>query len=255
VGEIPSEAQDWLQGDMFDGVMNYQFSAACVGFFGAGHRDETMIAGMMGLPEVPSLDAAGFAHRTKVLLELYPRQNVLAQLNLMDSHDMPRFLSMVSGYKPAFRLATLFQMTYPGAPCIYYGNEIGMMGGRDPENRAAFPWDESRWDHELRDSFKTFIRIRHANPVLRTGEYVPIYAEGRRLVFLRHLEGARMLVAINAGDDPWAINVPVKDTLDDGTVLEDLLSKDGAIIEEGHLRKHTLPSWEGAIFKPVRVTQ
>jgi neopullulanase len=46
----------------------------------------------------------------------------------MDSHDMPRFLSMVSGKKEAFRLASLFQMTYPGAPCIYYGNEIGMMG-------------------------------------------------------------------------------------------------------------------------------
>ena len=64
-----------------------------------------------------------------------------------------------------------------------------------------------------------------------------------------------MLVAINTGDDPWEINVPVKDYLDDGTVLEDLLSKEGGIIEEGHLRKHTLPPWEGAIFKPVLVTQ
>jgi hypothetical protein len=57
---------------------------------------------MMGLPDVPSLDAAGFAQRTKQLLEIYPRQNVLAQLNLLDSHDMPRFLSMVSGKKEAF---------------------------------------------------------------------------------------------------------------------------------------------------------
>jgi glycosidase len=146
-------------------------------------------------------------------------------------------------------------MTYPGAPCIYYGNEIGMMGGRDPDNRASFPWDESRWDNDLRNAFKTFIRIRHANPVLRTGEYVPMFAEGRRLVFLRHMEGVRMLVAINAGDAPWEINVPVKETLDDGTVLEDLLHGEGAIIEEGHLRKHTLPPWEGAIFKPVRVTK
>ena len=255
VGEIPSEAQDWLQGDMFDGVMNYQFSAACVGFFGAGSRDETMIAGMMGLPEVPTLDAAGFAQRTKQLLEIYPRQNVLAQLNLMDSHDMPRFLSMVSGNKKAFRLATLFQMTYPGAPCIYYGNEIGMMGGRDPDNRASFPWDESRWDHDLRDAFKTFIKIRHENPVLRTGEYVPIYAEGRQLLFLRHMEGVRMLVAINAGDAPWELNVPVGDYLEEGTVFADLLGGDGAVIEEGHLRKRTLPPWEGAIFKPGMVTQ
>lgn len=250
VGEIPSEAQEWLQGDMFDGVMNYQFSAACVGFFGAGHRDEAMISGMMSLPEVPILDAGQFLERTKQLLEIYPRQNALAQLNLMDSHDMPRFLSMVSGQKDSFRLATLFQMTYPGAPCIYYGNEIGMMGGRDPENRGTFPWDESQWDHDLLKAFKTYIHIRMQNPVLRTGEYVPIFAERRRIAYLRHLEGQRMLIAINVGDDPWELNIPVSEQLKDGTQLEDLLGGEYGLIEEGHLRKYTLPAWEGAIFKP-----
>ncbi|MFW5713920.1 MAG: glycoside hydrolase family 13 protein [Brevefilum sp.] len=249
VGEIPSEAQEWLQGDMFDGVMNYQFTAACVGFFGAGSRDETMISGMMGLPEVPSLDAAGFARRTKELLEIYPRQNTLAQLNLMDSHDMPRFLSMVSGNRNAFRLATLFQMTYPGAPCIYYGNEIGMMGGREPENRAPFPWDESRWDHDLRNSFKTYAHIRQSNPVLRTGEYVPIYADGRRLAVLRHLEGERMLIAFNADGANWELNVPVDEHFEDDVRFEDLLGGDGAIVEDGHLRKGTLGPWAGAVFK------
>lgn len=250
VGEIPSEAQEWLQGDMFDGVMNYQFSTACIGFFGAGSRDEAMISGMMGLPEIPSLDAARFANRTKVLLELYPRQNALAQLNLMDSHDTPRFLSMVSGNTDALRLATLFQMTYPGAPCIYYGNEIGMMGGRDPENRATFPWDESNWDHDLMKAFKTYTHIRLENAVLRTGEYVPMYAEGRHLAYLRHLEGQRMLVVINAGDGHWDLNIPTSFHFDDGTVFEDLLGGDEGVIEEGHLRKCRLPSWEGAVFKP-----
>ena len=249
VGEIPSEAQEWLQGDMFDGVMNYQFTAACVGFFGIDSRDETMVSGMMGLPEVPSLDAAGFANRTKVLLEIYPRQNTLAQLNLMDSHDMPRFLSMVSGNIKAFRLATLFQMTYPGAPCIYYGNEIGMLGGRDPENRASFSWDESQWNHELRTAIKTYAHIRNANPVLRTGEYVPVFAEGRHLAFVRHMEGQRMLVAINAGDGSWDLNIAVDTHFRDGMVLEDLLGGEEAVIQEGHVRKCTIPAWEGAVFK------
>jgi cyclomaltodextrinase / maltogenic alpha-amylase / neopullulanase len=250
VGEIPSEAQEWLEGDMFDGVMNYQFSAACVGFFGTGNRDEGMISGMMGLPEVPELDAAAFAQRTKALLEIYPRQNALAQLNLMDSHDMPRFLSMVSGKKAAFRLATLFQMTYPGAPCIYYGNEIGMMGGRDPENRAAFIWDETQWDHELRNTIKTYTYLRLENPVLRTGEYVPVYAEGRQLAYLRHLEGQRMLILLNAGDGSWEVNLPVRDHFSDGISFVDLLGGDGAVVEDGHLRKGSLPPWQGAIFKP-----
>lgn len=249
VGEIPSDAQDWLHGDMFDGVMNYQFTAACVGFFGAGSRDEAMISGLMGLPEVPSLDAAGFAQRTKQLLEIYPRQNALAQLNLMDSHDMPRFLSMVSGNKDAFRLATLFQMTYPGAPCIYYGNEIGMMGGRDPENRAPFPWDESHWDHDLRKSVKTYAHIRQQHQVLRTGEYVPLYAAGRQLLVLRHLEGTRMLIAFNADGFHWDLNVAVGEHFEDGTIFGDLLGGEGAVVEAGHLRMRQLAPWQGAVFK------
>ncbi len=249
VGEIPSEAQEWLKGDMFDGVMNYQFTAACVGFFGATSRDEAMISGMMGLPEVPTLDAKAFAERTKGLLEIYPRQNVLAQLNLMDSHDMPRFLSMVSGKKAAFRLATLFQMTYPGAPCIYYGNEIGMQGGRDPENRAPFSWDQSSWDHDMLNSFKTFIRIRHTHPVLRTGEYVPVYAEGQHLVILRYLNGDKMLLAFNASDHPWDMNVRVEGHVDNDTQFKDLLNGGHAVIRDGYLRNYVLPAWEGVVFK------
>jgi neopullulanase len=251
VGEIPSEAQDWLQGDMFDGVMNYQFTAACIGFFGAESRDETMISGMMGLPEVPVLDAFGFAQRTKKLLEIYPRQNTLTQLNLMDSHDTPRFLTMVSGRKEVFQLATLFQMTYPGAPCIYYGNEIGLTGGREPENRGTFPWDESRWDHDLREAVKSYIHLRHAHPALRTGEYVPLFAEGRHLAYLRHLENAHILIALNAGSGSWDLNLPVESHIADGILLEDLLGGDGAVVEDGQLRKRTLEPWEGAVFKPV----
>lgn len=249
VGEIPSEAQDWLQGDMFDGVMNYQFAAALVGFFGTGFRDEAMISGMMGLPEVPILDAEAFLQRMKVLLEIYPRQNALAQLNLLDSHDTPRFLSMVSENKNAFRLATLFQMTYPGAPCIYYGNEIGMTGGRDPENRAPFPWDEAKWDHDLRDTYKTYTHLRMAHSVLRTGEFVPVYAKDRTIAYLRHLGHDRMLIAINAGSMPWDLNIPISQHFADGTVLEDLLGGNDVVVEEGHLRKGMIPPWQGAVFK------
>lgn len=248
VGEIPTEAHNWLKGDMFDGVMNYQFTTACIGFFGAEHRDETMIAGMMGLPEVPPLDAQAFLQRAKALLEIYPRQNALAQLNLMDSHDTPRFLSMVSENTDAFRLATLFQMTYPGAPCIYYGNEIGMTGGRDPENRAAFNWDETTWDHDLRNAIKKYAEIRLANPVLRTGEFVPIYGEDHTIAYLRHLGEEQLLVVINAGDNLSELNIPVRDYLKEGSVLRDLLGGEGAKVEEGHVRKASLQPWQGAIF-------
>jgi neopullulanase len=249
VGEIPWEAVDWLQGDKFDAVMNYQFTAAVLGFFGAGSRDETMIAGMMGFSDIPALDAAAFAERTKALIDLYPRQNALAQLNLLDSHDMPRFINLVGGHKNALYLAVLFQMTYPGAPCVYYGDEVGLSGGRDPENRGTFPWDKTRWDHDLRKRFKTLIAIRNDFQVLRTGEYVPIYAEGRQLAFVRHLEKQVFLVAINAGDSSWELNIPVNEYFSDGTPLRDLLGGDDALVSEGHLREMKISPWEGAIFK------
>ncbi|MFN2305320.1 MAG: hypothetical protein ACK2TV_16440, partial [Anaerolineales bacterium] len=86
---------------------------------------------------------------------------------------------------------------------------------------------------------------------LRTGEFVPIFAEGRRIAYLRHLEGQRMLIAINAGETSWELNLPVSDQLADGTLFEDVLGGDGGLIEEGHFRKRTLSPWEGAIFKTL----
>ncbi|RPI29629.1 MAG: glycoside hydrolase family 13 protein, partial [Chloroflexota bacterium] len=160
VGEVPWEAQRWLQGDQFDGVMNYQFAQACLGFFAADTIDRQVEKGLMGLRATPILDAPAFAHRMEELLKIYPHEAVLAQMNLLDSHDMPRFLSLAGRDKSALRLATLFQMTYPGAPSIYYGDEIGMEGGReDCDKRRPFPWDRKEWDTELRDYVKKCIEL------------------------------------------------------------------------------------------------
>ncbi len=103
--------------------------------------------------------------RTKQLLEIYPPDFAAAQLNLLSSHDMPRFLSLLREDKATFKLATLFQMTYPGAPCIYYGDEIGLTGGKDPGCRKAFPWDENRWDADLLATFQNTDRF--APPICR----------------------------------------------------------------------------------------
>lgn len=251
VGEIVFDAQEWLQGDRFDAVMNYQFTAACVGFFGEGSRDEKLVDGIMGIYNIPPLDAAGFAERTKQLLEIYPRQNAWAQMNLLGSHDMPRFLSLVSGNKDAFKLATFFQMTYPGAPSIYYGDEIGLMGGKEPGCRGAFPWDEARWDHDLRNTIKTLTHLRLAHPALRTGEYIPVFAEGRQLAFIRKLDNEQLLILINAGNKNLDYNVSLSGYFKEGVVFENLLGGDGAIVEQGHLRKGSLKPWSGAVLKPI----
>ena len=165
VGEIPGEAQRWLQGDQFDAVMNYQFTHACLGFFGGEKINRVIEERMMGFPSTPILDAPAFARRAEELLKLYPHENILAQLNLLDSHDMPRFLAMAGNNKSALKLAVLFQMTYPGAPCVYYGDEIGLANGPTgaPEDcRYSFSWDERRWDTGLRSYFKKMIALRKA---------------------------------------------------------------------------------------------
>jgi neopullulanase len=164
---------------------------------------------------------------------------------------MPRFLSMVRGKKDAFRLASLFQMTYPGAPCIYYGDEIGLMGGRDPDCRAPFPWDEAVWDHDLHNAIRTYTHLRLKHPVLRAGEFEPVFAQEACLAYLRHLDGEQLFVLLNTGHSTWDFNVPVEKWFANAVEFEDLLGGEGAVIEEGHLRKGQLPPWQGAVLKPI----
>ena len=88
------------------------------------------------------------------------------------------------------RLATLLQATLPGAPCLYYGDEIGMSGGLDPDCRRAFPWDEARWDADLRAFVRGLLRLRAAEPVLRADAVVVVGAAGGAIAYERRVDGA-----------------------------------------------------------------
>ena len=224
VGEIPCEAQRWMAGDQFDAVMNYQITHAALGFFGGKQIDYELASGMMGLGEAEKYTAEDFAKRTEELLQIYPYEFALAQMNLLDSHDMPRFLSLVSGNVKRLALAYLFILTYPGAPSIYYGDEIGLTGGKDPECRKTFPWDENEWNTDLRDQLKSYIALRNANPVLRTGAYKVIYAHDGVIAYTRKNEEQTMLVILNANDSPKTVTIPTGDAFAVGTKLKSQLS-------------------------------
>ena len=199
VGEIWHEAQRWLQGDQFDAVMNYLFTRAAIGFVAGSNKDETLSSGV-GYAPVPDLDAQGFAYALNNLLGLYDASINQAQMNLLGSHDTARFLSIARGDVSALRLATLLQMTYPGVPCIYYGDEIGMLGGKDPDSRRSFPWEEpEKWDNELLRYVKECVALRHRYAALRTGYFRVIFAEGNAVVYLRSLGDEKLLVALNPG--------------------------------------------------------
>jgi glycosidase len=244
LAEIWEEAASWLQGDHFDAVMNYVFNRACLGYFGGEQLDTSLQPG--GFPLQP-LSGTAFADYIDQLLEVNLWQVTLAQFNLLSSHDMPRFLTLVKGDKRRLQLATLFQMTYPGAPCIYYGDEIGLQGGPDPDSRRTFPWDEGKWDEQLLDWFRRCTALRHAHPALRRGTYTRVYADETCYAFARRLEDETILVLFNAGEKPADLRLPVHELAADGAVLRDVLNDRTWTVSEGAIQL-SMPPLSGAVL-------
>jgi cyclomaltodextrinase len=210
VGEIWHEAQRWLQGDQYDAVMNYLFTAAALSFFSHGHLNMDVVTQAGGFKDrVRDMHAHDFANEVDRILNLYPQEITFAQLNLLDSHDMPRFLSCVNGDRNSLKMSWLFMFTFPGAPCIYYGDEVGVDGGHDPECRKAFPWDESKWDRDLFEFAKGCVALRKNHPALRSGEYKRIHAEGDVMAFSRILNKDAITVVFNVSNEERSVEIPL----------------------------------------------
>ncbi len=137
---------DWTAGDRFDAVMNYPLAEAILGFAGAHHLDDAVVHSHAEYSQIVRLSGAEMAGRIESILGAYAPESAAVQLNLLDSHDTPRIRTLLSGDAAAIRMAYLLQAALPGAPCVYYGDEIGMEGANDPDNRRAYPWDEAAWD-------------------------------------------------------------------------------------------------------------
>jgi cyclomaltodextrinase len=152
VGEIWHNGSAWLQGDQFDAVMNYVFRDAVLDFFA---RKTCKASDFMGRLESTRAD--------------YPDAASMVLLNLLGSHDTERVYTAFRGNKNLMVPAIVFQMTYPGAPIVYYGDEIGMRGSKDPGCRGTMVWDESKQDRELLQLYKGLIRLRKSSIALRRG--------------------------------------------------------------------------------------
>ncbi len=207
VGEVWGDAQEWLDGTQFDGVMNYLFTAPTIAF-AAGDRVRLDLVQDRAYDPYPALDASGYAAKIQDLLSRYDWQIHLTQLNLLASHDTARLLSIAQGDRASVELATLLLLTFPGAPSIYYGDEVGLPGELDPDSRRTFP-PESQWDQALLDYHRQLIALRHRLPALRTGYYQVLLAQGFVYVFARQLDAEIVIVAINAGLDAAQVLVPL----------------------------------------------
>ncbi|MFL5714032.1 MAG: glycoside hydrolase family 13 protein [Chloroflexota bacterium] len=209
VGEIWGVAPDWLRGDRFDAVMNYPLGEAILSLAGGSHLDMDVVRQQSEYAHsIYPHDAAEFQRRVEALSVAYDPDVVAVQLNLLGSHDAPR-MRTVLGDTAGVRLATLLQATLPGAPCVYYGDEVGMQGGVDPANRGGFPWDESRWEPGLRDGIRAVLKARGAESALRDGPLRFLWAEGSAVAYERGEGASRFVIAVNAADEAATIHVPI----------------------------------------------
>lgn len=203
VGEIWEDATAFLAGgDRFDATMNYMLAVDIISFAAGRYIDPTEVVPNPIYRDLTEIDAAHYAARIETLLARYPEATHLANLNLLESHDTARLLTTASHDTASVLLATLLTMTFPGAPCVYYGSEVGLAGSFDPECRRAFPWDESQWDLTLLDAHRELITLRREHPALRSAGYRTISAAGHLYVCERFDNSERLLVAVNAGDSP-----------------------------------------------------
>ncbi|MBP7676564.1 MAG: glycoside hydrolase family 13 protein [Thermoanaerobaculia bacterium] len=245
VGEIWHDARRWLAGDQFDATMNYPLAKAALGFF-LPELETDALRSVGGYRDVVELDAAAFAAEVERVLALYHPAVRDAQLNLIGSHDTPRFLTLAGGELAALEMAFLFLFTLPGAPCIYYGDEIGLEGGPDPDCRRTYPWDEGSWDHVLREQVRRLAALRRAHPALRRGSFRTILAEDAIVSYVREEEGGdAVVVAFNVSREERRVDLPV------GALPERLLDAatgDDLVVTDGELRGIDLPGRSGRAF-------
>lgn len=209
VGELWWEAERWLQGDQFDGQMNYLFTRAALGFLAGEQMDQSDTV-RSGLGYIKPLNGRQFAEECeRIFNQLYHPQITLSQLNMLGSHDTPRLMTVANGDETAVQLSFLCQMTVPGAPNIYYGDEIGMTGRHDPYCRRAFPWHVGKpWNVSLRESMQKYISLRHETPALRRGDFKILQATKKLVIYRRQYEGETAVVALNADSKPQKFRCP-----------------------------------------------
>ncbi|MHB9144870.1 MAG: alpha-amylase family glycosyl hydrolase [Symbiobacteriia bacterium] len=208
IGEIWDNASQYLLGNEFDSVMNYRFRDAVWNFFGNG-----------------SADAQGFDDALAAIREDYPAQAWESLMNLVDSHDTARISNVVGGNKDKLKLVALFQMTYPGAPTIYYGDEAGVTGGPDPDSRRTYPWGGE--DQTLLAFYRGLTHLRQSSPALRDGSLQTLLVDSKNGIygFGRKTDKQAAVVLLNNGATAAPVTVSVQGLIPDGTVVWDGLNR------------------------------
>jgi len=199
LGEVWGDGSSWLQGDQWDSVMNYPFREAVVGFLGKQGN---------GKP-------SDLMNRLMTVYGRYAPQVSRNLMNLVGSHDTPRIRTVCGGDLSLARLAAAIQFTWVGTPSVYYGDELGMEGDRDPDNRRCMDWESAKPDNDLLRDYKKLIHLRNSDPVLQSGDPVPLLVDDAKQVvsYARVLGDRADLVAINRSDREQEVDLSVRNNV------------------------------------------
>ena len=241
LAEHYGDPQDWLQGDEWDSVMNYDAFMEPLTWFLTGmekHSDE-MRPDSLGNPDY----FFGAMHHNMARMG---GQSYSISMNELSNHDHSRFLTRTNHMvgrvdklgsevanqnvnKFVFMEAVIIQMTWPGAPTVYYGDEAGVCGFTDPDNRRTYPWGHE--DKELIDFHKAAIKMHKENEVLRTGSYKQLYSAHNVIAYGRFTSDDAVIVVVNNGEDEIRVNIPAWET---GLAMDDDVEQIMVTFEGGY---------------------
>lgn len=234
VGEIWRDGSPWIQGDSFDGVTNFRLRNLILEYCA-----------------YDTLDAEDFAYEIDQLLGDYT-DSVHFMLNFLSCHDTPRALTIFRGDVDRLKTAITLLLTFPGAPLIFYGDEIGMTGGQDPDCRGSMIWDEARWSQRIRDWYRGLIGFRRNHFALRRGNFKMLLAFDGLIVYQRAQQGDEVIVILNPGRAVSKLAIPApsgaREYLDpfQGVTFK---------VEGGHIDAGDIPARSSFVLVPYQDTE
>lgn len=254
LGEIWDDASKYFLGDQFDSVMNYRFRGAVLDYLKNGNAENAQNA-------------------LTAVQEDYPKQAFYALMNLMGSHDTARAIFLLGNGTDTYnraeqdpnhnynegvkrlKLASILQMGYPGAPTIYYGDEAGQTGSKDPDDRRTYPWGNE--NNDLINHYKKIGKIREENKDLFAyGDLHHIYAKGDVMAYVRTKGAKSGLVIINRGKQPQTVEIDTKELLLNGLRFVDQLDLQYTAVTNNNKLSLTVPAESGRMLISVNtVTQ
>ena len=261
--EAYGQLRQYFDGSQLDGVMNYPFRKLVLDFL-LGWKDAQTVHGEL------------FS-----LYENYPRENFYANMNIIGSHDVPRILNVLAEAPPEdsqqklavfkhrlspaqrelglarLKLAVLWQMTFPGAPCIYYGDEAGVEGYSDPLNRRTYPW--GREEADLLAWYKKLVHLRRQYPVLATGDWLLHSAAGEVYSYVRRIRGGQdvfgelatdntAVVVLNRSQQPARVQLAIRTWFAEQDYVVDVLSGERIALPEQPVMELRLPPLSGRLL-------